>query len=137
MDNYTFTDAKNTINFFDADRVSLLAKSMAPVIDYMWPKAKQDDIIDMSNKTIWRLLELSSECDVLSPEGRAEVCDKVCEELNQSHTHRCKPRVLSGKKKLTTKQLDAHKGMFLQYTSVMAFVVYGDLKSKYKLVEAS
>lgn len=136
MDSCTFTDAKDTVNFFDKDRISLLAKSMAPVIDYMWPKAKSEDVIAMGDKTLWRFLELSGEYDVLSPEGRSEVCERVGKELNQEYTHRCKPRVLKGNKKPTKKQLDAHEGIFLQYASVMAFIVYGDLKSKYKLVEA-
>lgn len=136
MDSCTFTDAKNTVNFFDKDRVSLLAKSMTPVIDYMWPKAKQEDIIALSDKTLWRFLELSDAYDVLSPEGRAKVCERVGDELNKEYTHRCKPRTLKPGRKPTKKQLDTHAEMFLQFASIMAFIVYGDLKSKYKLVEA-
>ena len=136
MDSCTFVDAKDTVNFFDKDRVSLLAKSLAPVIDYMWPKAKADDIIDLTDKALWRFLELSSEYNVLSPAGRSDVCERVGKELNEMYTHRCKPRVLKNNKKPSKKQLDAHESLFIQYASVMAFVVYGDLKAKYKLVEA-
>lgn len=136
MDSCTFVDAKDTVNFFDKERVLLLAKSLAPVIDYMWPKAKSDDIVELSNKTLWRLLELSGEYDVLSPAGRSEVCERVGKEFNEGYTHRCKPRVLKNNKKPSKKQLDAHEAVFIQYASLMAFVVYGDLKEKYKLIEA-
>jgi hypothetical protein len=136
MDSCTFTDAKGTVNFFDKDRVSLLAKSIAPVIDYMWPKAKVDDIIELSDKALWMFLELSNEYDVLSPAGRSDVCERVGKELNEAYTHRCKPRVLKNNKKPSKKQLGTHEAFFIQYASVIAFIVYGDLKSKYKLVEA-
>lgn len=136
MDSCTFVDAKGTVNFFDKDRVRLIAKNMATVIDYMWPKSNLEDLIEFNNHTMWRLLEISSEYDVLNPEGRAEVCERVATELNEQYTHRCKPRVLKNNKKPSKKQLETHASMFAQYTSVLAFVVYGDLKSKYKLIEA-
>lgn len=136
MDSCTFIDAKDTVNFFDKDRVSLLAKSLVPVIGHMWPKADSGDIITLSDKTLWRFLELASEYDVLDPAGRSNVCERVGKELNEKYTHRCKPRVLKNNKKPSKKQLESHEALFIQYASVMAFVVYGDLKSKYKLVEA-
>lgn len=134
MSSCTFTDAKDTVNFFDESRVSLLAKSMSSVIDYMWPKAKEADIVELNNKTIWRFLDLSKEYKVLTPDGRSEVCELVGKELNQKYTHRCKPRV--AKRKPSKKQLESHEQMFVQYASMMAFIVYGDLKARYKPLEA-
>lgn len=136
MDGCTFIDAKGTVNYFDDSRVHLLAKSVVSVVDFMWPKAKPDAIVALTEYTIWRFLELSKNYAVLTPGDRASVCEVMANELNHKYTNRCRERVLKKGRTTSKRQLDAHKDMFLQYSSVLAFVVFGDLKKSFTLIEA-
>lgn len=125
-----FADAQNIINIYDSARVKKLAEDMIEVVNVLWPKAKNTDINTLNEKTFWRLLEMSKQYDVLSVNGRADVCAILCDELNQIYNNRCKLRL----KQASKKQLEKYAGLFLQYVSVMSYIVYGDIKSQIQLV---
>jgi hypothetical protein len=136
MSDFQFTDANGTVNFFDKNRLSSLAEITTPVLGYMWPKAKQPDITYLNQHVMRRLLELTSEHDVLTAEGRANVSEFLTNELNLAYNYKCKLRVSKNGKPPTKKQLDAHKSTFMQYVSLLAFIIFGEIKQQYKLVMA-
>ena len=133
----TFTDVKSTVNFFDEDRVNLLAKSLAPNLVMLWTKAKEEDITSMTSDAMWRLLTLTTSHDVLNPDGRVKVCDIVAAACNLEYTQRAKVRKLKPGKKPKAKQLEATSSLFMQYISLLAFVLFGDVRKKFQLAEAS
>lgn len=136
MENRTFTDANGVVNFFDDNRIKDLSTSLVTVFDVIWPKAKPDDIMALTSTSIQKLLNVSGKHDVLAANGRAEICTEIADELNLLYTHRCKPRVSKNNRKPTKKQLLAHESEFLQYSSTLAFIVFGEIRKKYQLVGA-
>ncbi|MBS1722662.1 MAG: hypothetical protein JSS66_06585 [Armatimonadetes bacterium] len=126
-------DANGVVNFFDADRVKTLASQLSSAMEHVWPKAKKEDLIVMSEEGMWMLLDASKDTDVLTAQGRSIVCDAVSDALCDKYTIKCKPKPTKPTKKVTAKTEKKNSALFVQHTTMLAFVLFGDLKKDFEL----
>jgi hypothetical protein len=122
------TDLKGVIQFFDKDRVKSLSKALVPATAIKWPKAKEADIDAMTQDAMWRVLEAGKNIDPYNPSQRANICDQVTKSMAVEYNHRCKKRNLKRKDRVQRKGLETNLNLFMTQVTLVAFVLYGDVR---------
>lgn len=125
---YSVTDLKGVIQFFDGARVKELSASLAPAAALKWPKAKEEDVLTMTQDAFWRVLDAGDSVDPYDPSNRADICDKVTKALSSEYSQRCRKRNAKRKERIQKKGLETDMSLFMNHVTLLAFVIYGDVR---------
>lgn len=133
---YRVTDLKGVIQFFDSTRVKELSKALVPATSMKWPKAKEEDVDAMTQDAMWRVLAAGDGVDAYDPEKRAQICDSVTKEMAAEYSPRCRKRSPKRKGRVQKRGLDDSLNLFMNQVTLVAFVLYGDVRRQQGLLLA-